>query len=204
MVAEDGEDPAPTSSAPAPAPEGSDTGEQALGFVPSRSAAGRARRTHSQLYGLGGLRTESQHPWGHPGQAGSLGSRRARSCAGWGDRPPPTSEWGARAESFAPRLLCLQLSFPKGIRREDATGVLPTPAAARPHLSRQSWSSSQWDTAEKDKRKDSKNKTKTAQCPIPLKTEVASEMRPSAKMGAEAEAAGTRENLTMQLILALT
>lgn len=57
---------------------------------------------------------------------------------------------------------------------------------APPHPSRQSWSSSQWDTAEKDKRKDSKNKTKTPWCPIPLQTEAASETTsPSARMGAE-------------------
>lgn len=175
---------------------------------------------------------------------------------------------GPSAKFFAPRLLCPQLSFPEGIRRENpkaphqlkagcggrllapllgspedgrdgscvptdprsAAGSSQPPAHARPGARvlprapgqerrpprqspaqparprplRQSWSRSQWDTAEKDKRKDSKNKIKTAQCPTPLKTQAASETRPSARMGAEAEAAGTRENLTMQLILALT
>lgn len=83
-------------------------------------------------------------------------------------------------------------------------GRPPWQQPARPHPARQSWSSSQWDAAGKDKRKDSKNKIKPAQCPIPLKTEAESGTRPSATLGAEAVVAGPRENLMMQLVLAFT
>lgn len=48
------------------------------------------------------------------------------------------------------------------------SGVTPTPAPAHP--SRQSWSRSQWDTADKEGGKGSKNKPNPAQCPIPLRT----------------------------------
>ncbi|XP_029873309.1 uncharacterized protein LOC115342711 [Aquila chrysaetos chrysaetos] len=81
----DGEDPAPTSSAPPPAPEGSDAREQPLGFVPLRL---REPVCGSAGWGGGGLRTESQHPQGQPGQAGSLGRCRARSRVGWRSRVP--------------------------------------------------------------------------------------------------------------------
>lgn len=54
VVAEDRGDPAPTSSTPAPAPEGSNAGEQPLGFAPSRRRPHRvAQNPFMALWGGG-------------------------------------------------------------------------------------------------------------------------------------------------------
>lgn len=269
------ENPAPTSSAPPPAPEGSDAGEQPLGFVPLR--------LQEPIRGSAGWGGGGGGGWGSGPRANTRGDSQDRqdrsgdaepgaACAG-GLVLPPAGEIGQLPRAMGePETRCLPLGcsgfcFPREFRGktpqgfppptgtppaegkaqrktagptlriflEDGrdgsrvptesrsavgssqltparagSGATPAPAAARRSQPGrilhgiQSWSSSQWDTAEKDKRNDSKNKIKTAQCPIPLKTEAASKTRSSAKMGAEAEAAGTWENLTMQLILALT
>ena len=95
-----------------------------------------------------------------------------------------------------------------GAPARAGSGAMPTPAAARRsqpgRVLRGNLGAAPSGTLLKKIKGKAKNKIKPAQCPIPLKTEAASEMRPSAKLGAEAEAAGTRESLTMQLILALT
>lgn len=52
------------------------------------------------------------------------------------------------------------------------------PSTAQSQCSQCSWSSSQWDTAGKDKRKSSKNKVCATQCTTPLKTGAALEHRP--------------------------
>lgn len=84
---EDGEDPAPTSSAPPPAPEGSDTREQPLGFTPLR-----LREPVRGSAGWGGGAPDQE-----PTPAGTAGTGRIA-------REMPSPELRGLADSSSPRL----------------------------------------------------------------------------------------------------